>query len=100
VVCNEAKADCRLRDCRQSFVTRLAQNPLVSESTNKGVGRTRLEENMLERYSHVRFAAKQAAIVTLEPGQLARRDQQFHHRCGTEWAQKSDYPLLMRKLSI
>jgi integrase len=55
----------RWHDCRHSFVTRLAENPAVSEETIRALA-GHVSRKMLERYSHIRLAAKQAAIQTLE----------------------------------
>jgi integrase len=55
----------RLHDCRHSFVTRLAENPAVSEEAIRALA-GHVSRKMLERYSHIRLAAKQAAIRSLE----------------------------------
>jgi integrase len=55
----------RWHDCRHSFITRLAENPAVSEETIRALA-GHVSRKMLERYSHIRLAAKQAAIQSLE----------------------------------
>jgi integrase len=55
----------RWHDGRHSFVSRLAENPHVSESTIMGMA-GHVSKRMLERYSHVRMEAKRAAISALE----------------------------------
>jgi integrase len=55
----------RWHDCRHSFITRLAENPSVSEETIRALA-GHVSRKMLERYSHIRLAAKQAAIQSLE----------------------------------
>jgi integrase len=55
----------RWHDCRHTFVTRLAENPNVSEETIRALA-GHVSKKMLERYSHIRAAAKQAAIRALE----------------------------------
>jgi integrase len=55
----------RWHDCRHTFITRLAENPNVSEETIRALA-GHVSRKMLERYSHIRLAAKQAAIQSLE----------------------------------
>jgi len=45
--------------------TRLAENAAVSEETIRALA-GHVSRKMLERYSHIRLAAKQAAIQSLE----------------------------------
>ena len=58
---------CRLHDLRHTFFTRLAENG-VSESTMLAL-MGHMSRAMLERYSHVRMAAKRDAVaaITLRP---------------------------------
>jgi integrase len=50
---------------RHTFISRLAENSSVSEQTIKAlVGH--VSRQMMERYSHIRSQAKQAAIQTLD----------------------------------
>jgi integrase len=60
---SEVKA--RWHDLRHSFVTRLAENPNVSEETIRSLA-GHVSRRMLERYSHIRTRAKEDAIRTLE----------------------------------
>jgi integrase len=55
----------RPHDMRHTFISRLAENPNVSEQTIKALA-GHVSRQMLERYSHIRSQAKQAAIQTLE----------------------------------
>jgi integrase len=55
----------RWHDLRHTFVSRLASNPTVSESTLKALS-GHVSKRMLEHYSHVHAGAKQAAIKALE----------------------------------
>ena len=57
---------CRLHDLRHTFATRLAENG-VSESTMLAL-MGHMSRSMLERYSHIRMAAKRDAVagVTLQ----------------------------------
>jgi len=63
--CESAKARYRWHDLRHTFVSRLAENPAVSEQTMMALA-GHVSKSMLKRYSHIRQAAKQAAIDTLE----------------------------------
>ncbi len=58
---------CRLHDLRHTFATRLAENG-VSESTRLAL-MGHMSRAMLERYSHIRMAAKRDAVagVLLRP---------------------------------
>lgn len=60
-----AKVDCRWHDLRHTFITRLAENPNVSEETIRSLA-GHVSRRMLERYSHIRTRAKEDAIRTLE----------------------------------
>jgi integrase len=63
--CKAAGVSYRWHDCRHTFITRLAENPAVSEETIRALA-GHVSRRMLERYSHIRMAAKQAAILGLE----------------------------------
>jgi integrase len=65
IACRTAGLRYRWHDCRHTFVTRLAENPTVNEETIRALA-GHVSKKMLERYSHIRQAAKQAAIATLE----------------------------------
>jgi integrase len=76
---NQARAASGVRyrwhDLRHTFVSRLAENSSVSEQTITALA-GHVSKRMLERYSHIRVAAKQAAIATLElPVSFADFDQ-------------------------
>jgi integrase len=72
----------RWHDCRHTFITRLCESPAVSEETIRSLA-GHVSQKMLERYSHVRVAAKQAAIATLEKSDFVIHGAQ-------NWAQLSD----------
>jgi integrase len=55
----------RWHDLRHTFVSRLAENPVVSEQTIMALA-GHVSKTMLARYSHIRTGAKQAAIDALE----------------------------------
>ncbi len=57
---NNAGVSCRLHDLRHTFDTRLAENG-VSESTMLAL-MGHMSRAMLERYSHIRMAAKRDAL--------------------------------------
>lgn len=57
----------RWHDLRHTFVSRLAENPNVSEETIRALA-GHVSQRMMQRYSHIRTHAKQAAIATLEQG--------------------------------
>lgn len=64
-VCKSAGVRYRWHDLRHTFISRLAENPTVSEETLKQLA-GHVSKKMLERYSHIRRHAKQAAIATLD----------------------------------
>lgn len=61
----------RWHDLRHTFVSRLAENPSISEQTIMALA-GHVSKSMLARYSHIRQATKQSAIDALEAG---RREQ-------------------------
>ena len=65
----------RWHDCRHTFVSRLAESPAISEQTIMTLA-GHVSKSMLARYSHIRSAAKQAAIATLETPDIAGRSPQ------------------------
>jgi integrase len=71
----------RWHDCRHTFVSRLAENPAVSEQTIMTLA-GHVSKSMLARYSHIRSAAKQAAIATLEA-------HDFEQVAAQDWTQRN-----------
>jgi hypothetical protein len=65
VAVEQLALDYRWHDLRHSFVSRLAENPHVSEETIRALA-GHVSRKMLERYSHIRTHAKRAAIASLE----------------------------------
>ncbi len=63
--CRKAGVRFRWHDLRHTFISRLAENPNVSEATIRSLA-GHVSERMLQRYSHIRAQAKQAAIASLE----------------------------------
>jgi integrase len=62
---DSAKLHYRWHDARHTFISRLAENPSVSEQTITALA-GHVSKRMLERYSHIRAEAKREAINTLE----------------------------------
>jgi integrase len=60
-----AGLDYRWHDSRHTLVSRLAENPNVSEETIRALA-GHVSKQMLQRYSHIRAQAKRDAISTLE----------------------------------
>jgi integrase len=66
----KAGVDYRLYDARHTFVTRLAENPKVSEETIRQLA-GHVSPRMLARYAHIRALARRDAIATLEQAEIA-----------------------------
>jgi len=60
----------RWHDLRHTLVSRLAENPAVSEETIRALA-GHVSRSMLARYSHIRADAKRAAISALEQQEAA-----------------------------
>ncbi len=78
----------RWHDTRHSFVSRLAENPAVSEQTLMALA-GHVSKAMLARYSHIRTQAKQAAIAALE----GERDGAFEAEFAGDSPQKPPQPV-------
>jgi integrase len=63
--CSKAGVGYRWHDLRHTFVSRLAENAAISEETIRSLA-GHVSKQMLQRYSHIRTHAKQAAIQALE----------------------------------
>jgi integrase len=63
--CKRAGLRYRWHGLRHSFVTRVAERPDVSEQTIRALA-GHVSNQLLQRYSHIRSQAKQAAIRTLK----------------------------------
>ena len=55
----------RFYDARHTFVTRLAENPAISEETIRQLA-GHVSPRMLAQYAHIRVLARRAAIASLE----------------------------------
>jgi integrase len=91
------KAGIRFRfyDARHTFVTRLAENPAVSEETIRQLA-GHVNPRMLGRYAHIRAEARRAAIASLEPAVEGVKQADFKGDGAQNWAQSADLdkPLL------
>ena len=83
------KAGIRFRfyDARHTFVTRLAENPSVSDETIRQLA-GHVSPRMLGRYAHIRVQARRAAIASLEPEGVKPVD--FDAGGAQDWAQSAD----------
>jgi integrase len=71
LACETAGVKYRWHDQRHSFISRIAENPQVSEETIRALA-GHVSKQMLQRYSHIRSEAKRAAIEGLERDHLSR----------------------------
>ena len=71
----------RWHDLRHTFISRLAENASTSEQTIRALA-GHVSRQMLERYSHIRSQAKQAAIRTLEHHENEQVLEQAGHKNG------------------
>ncbi len=60
-----AGVSCRWHDLRHTLVSRLAEQPTVSEETIRALA-GHVSRQTLSRYAHIRVSAKRAAIASLE----------------------------------
>lgn len=67
-----ASVNARWHDLRHTLVSRLAENPTISEETIRSLA-GHVSRQMLSRYAHIRAQAKRAAIATLEPQREANQ---------------------------
>lgn len=79
----------RWHDLRHSFITRLLEDPNVSEETIRALA-GHVSKKMLERYSHIRIQAKQAAIAALERRCDALSADDSEGDGAQNWAQSQD----------
>jgi integrase len=81
----------RWHDLRHTFVSRLAENPAVSEETIRALA-GHVSKQMLERYSHIRTNAKLAAIAALERESIEAPGGQTSGDGAQNWAQPEARP--------
>lgn len=79
--CKSAGVRYRWHDLRHTFISRLAENASVSEQTIRALA-GHVSRQMLERYSHIRSQAKQAAIRVLEEQAGATAFDEIGHKNG------------------
>ena len=79
--CKSAGVRYRWHDLRHTFISRLAENANVSEQTIRSLA-GHVSRQMLERYSHIRSQAKQAAIHALEQQAVELILQVTGHKIG------------------
>ena len=91
LACKAAGVRYRPHDMRHTFISRLAENPSVSEQTIKALA-GHLSRQMMERYSHIRSQAKQAAIETLNEGAIAPvlEERRYNFRYSQRTEQQSE----------
>jgi integrase len=71
---------------RHTFISRLAEIPSVSEQTIKALA-GHVSRQMLERYSHIRSKAKQAAIHALDQPSIEPFLHATGHKIGHSYDQ-------------
>jgi integrase len=69
----KAKVQCRIHDLRHTAITKLAESG-ASDSTVMGIA-GHLSRAMMERYSHIRMAAKRQAVESLSLKPKAEQDR-------------------------
>ena len=77
----EAKVECRLHDLRHTAATKMAEAG-VPESTMLAI-MGHMSRAMLERYSHIRMAAKREAVETLTTAPLRPHSDSVGTKLGT-----------------
>jgi integrase len=82
---HKAGIDYRLYDARHTFVTRLAENPKVSEETIRQLA-GHVSPRMLARYAHIRVQAWRDAIATLERAEDGAQINDFSSDGAQNWA--------------
>ncbi|HKD65369.1 MAG TPA: hypothetical protein VKB84_00915, partial [Candidatus Binataceae bacterium] len=83
-----AGVEFRFYDARHTFVTRLAENPAVSEETIRQLA-GHVSPRMLGRYSHIRAEARRTAIASLEPSVDDAKTAEVVGDGAQNWAQSS-----------
>jgi len=71
-----ARVHYRWHDLRHTFISRLAENPKISEQTITALA-GHVSKRMLERHSHIRAQAKRDAIASLESSIESERAQNW-----------------------
>ena len=84
--CRKSGVAYRWHDLRHTFVSRLAENPAVSEETIRALA-GHVSKQMLQRYSHIRIHAKEAAILGLENAEIEDSAREAAGERAQNWAQ-------------
>lgn len=84
-----AGVEARWHDLRHSLVSRLAENPTISEETIRALA-GHVSRQMLSRYAHIRAQAKRAAIASLEAGIAETKTRDFETDSPQKSPQSSD----------
>ena len=84
--CRRSGVAYRWHDLRHTFVSRLAENPAVSEETIRALA-GHVSKQMLQRYSHIRIHAKEAAIFGLEGAEIGDSVPEDVAERAKNWAQ-------------
>ena len=82
----KAEVTYRLYDARHTFITRLAENPAVSEETIRQLA-GHVSPRMLARYAHIRVQARRDAIATLETTEKQENETHSAGDGAQNWAQ-------------
>jgi integrase len=85
----KAGIEFRFYDARHTFVTRLAENPAVSEETIRQLA-GHVSPRMLGRYAHIRSQARKAAIATLESVAGVIKPGDFQADGAQKWAHPAE----------
>lgn len=78
---DKAGVSCRWHDLRHTLVSRLAEQPTVSEETIRALA-GHVSRQMLSRYAHIRASAKRAAIASLEAVEIQEEGAQNRAQSG------------------
>lgn len=78
-----ANVKARWHDLRHTLISRLAENPNVSEETIRAIA-GHVAPAMLRRYSHIRASAKREAIKSLENDRFGREGAQIEAHCESD----------------
>ena len=73
-------------DLRRNLVSRLAENPAVSEETIRALA-GHVRKQMLQLYSHIRMHAKEAVILGLEGAEIEDSVREDAGERAQNWAQ-------------
>jgi integrase len=84
--CRKSGVASRWHNLRHTFVSCFAENPAVSEETIPALA-GHVSKQMLQRYSHIRIHAKEAAILGLEGDEIDNSAPEDAGERAQNWAQ-------------